>query len=139
MPGRVNDDELRIVVQRVARRIRNNRASGDLGDSQLSVLFHLEARGAVTPGELASLERISPPSMSRTVNALEEAGFVVRQRATDDARKVLVSLTARGEAVLAETRRLRSAWFSDELASLSADERAALENALPALRKLSGG
>lgn len=139
MTDNVNDGELRIVVQRVARRIRNNRASGDLGDSQLSVLFHLEARGPVTPGELASLERITPPSMSRTVKGLEDAGFVVRQRATDDARKVLVSLTPRGDAVLAETRRLRSAWFSDELATLSAEERTALQNALPALRKLSGG
>jgi DNA-binding MarR family transcriptional regulator len=135
---RENDDELRIVLQRVARRIRSNRADGDLGDSQLSVLFHVEMRGPLTPTELAALEHITPPSMNRTVNWLEEAGFAVRERATDDARKVRVTLTPAGQALLAETRRLRSAWFSDELAALTADERAALETALPALRKLAG-
>ncbi|WP_395638381.1 MarR family winged helix-turn-helix transcriptional regulator [Pseudolysinimonas sp.] len=138
MARRENDDELRIVLQRVARRIRSNRADGDLGDSQLSVLFHVEMRGPLTPTELAALEHITPPSMNRTVNWLEEAGFAVRERATDDARKVRVTLTPAGQALLAETRRLRSAWFSDELAALTADERAALETALPALRKLAG-
>jgi DNA-binding MarR family transcriptional regulator len=138
MARAADDDELRIVIQRVARRIRNNRAQGDLGDSQLSVLFYLEARGPLTPTALAALEHVTPPSMNRTVNGLEEAGFVERQRDTADARKVLVKLLPAASALLAETRRLRSVWFSDELASLTAGERAALESALPALRKLAG-
>ena len=138
MAQRADDDELRIVLQRVARRIRSNRAEGDLGDSQLSVLFHLEARGTLTPTELAALEHITPPSMNRTVNGLEEAGFVTRAKSVDDARKVHVSLTPRGEALLVETRRLRSAWFSEELATLTDGERAALDAALPTLRKLAG-
>ena len=139
MARTADDDELRIVIQRVARRIRNNRAQGDLGDSQLSVLFYLEARGPLTPTALAALEHVTPPSMNRTVNGLEEAGFVERERDTADARKVLVKLLPAASALLAETRRLRSAWFSDELASLTAAQRAALESALPALRKLAGG
>ena len=138
MARRDDDDELRIVIQRVARRIRNNRAEGDLGDSQLSVLFYLEARGPLTPTELAALEHVTPPSMNRTVNGLEEAGYVERERATEDARKVLVKLLPAASGLLDETRRLRSAWFSDELASLTDDERTALETAMPALRKLAG-
>ena len=133
-----DDDELRIMLQRIARRIRVNRADGDVGDSQLSVLFHLDVRGPLTPSQLAALEHVTPPSMNRTVNGLEEAGLISRERDADDARKVLVTLTPEASAVITETRRLRSVWFSDELANLSAEERAALDDALPALRKLAG-
>lgn len=133
-----DDDELRIVLQRIARRIRGNRADGDVGDSQLSVLFHLDLRGALTPSQLAALEHVTPPSMNRTVNGLEESGLVSRERDDDDARKVLVTLTPEASAVLTETRRLRSAWFSDELANLTPQDRAAIDAALPALRKLAG-
>lgn len=133
-----DDDELRIMLQRIARRIRVNRADGDVGDSQLSVLFHLDVRGPLTPSQLAALEHVTPPSMNRTVNGLEESGLISRERDADDARKVLVTLTPEASAVITETRRLRSAWFSDELANLTAEERAALDDALPALRKLAG-
>ena len=126
------------MLQRIARRIRVNRADGDVGDSQLSVLFHLDVRGPLTPSQLAALEHVTPPSMNRTVNGLEESGLISRERDADDARKVLVTLTPEASAVLTETRRLRAVWFSDELANLTAGERAALEDALPSLRKLAG-
>lgn len=132
------DDELRHLLLRVARRIRVNRAQGDIGDSQLSVLFHLDLGGALTPSELAALDHVTPPSMNRTVNGLEDAGLVVRERATDDARKVRVTLTPAARELLAETRRLRSEWLAEQLARLSADELAALRASLPALRKLAG-
>lgn len=132
------DDELRILLQRIARRIRANRADGDLGDSQYSVIVHLDTHGPLTPSRLAALEHVTPPSMNRTVNGLEEAGLVSRERDDDDARQVLVTLTPAASTVLAETRRLRSAWLSQQLAALSREERAALEDALPALRKLAG-
>lgn len=133
-----SDDELRHLLLRVARRIRVNRAEGDVGDSQLSVLFHLDLGGPLTPSELAALDHVTPPSMNRTVNGLEEAGLVVRERATDDARKVRVTLTPAARELLAETRRLRSEWFDGQLARLSADELAALRASLPALRRLAG-
>lgn len=132
------DDELRHLLLRVARRIRVNRAEGDVGDSQLSVLFHLDLGGPLTPSELAARDHVTPPSMNRTVNGLEEAGLVVRERATDDARKVRVTLTPAARELLAETRRLRSEWFDEQLARLSADELAALRASLPALRRLAG-
>ena len=131
------DDELRIVLQRISRSIRNNRAEGDLGDTQLSVLFHLDAHGASTPSELATFEHVTPPSMNRTLNGLEEAGYVTRTRSADDARKVVIDLTPAAETLLAETRRLRTAWFSQRLAILDPAERAALDAVLPILRKLA--
>ena len=130
------DEELRILIQKVARRIRNNRASDDLGDSQLGVLFHLED-GDHSPGELAGHERVTPPSMNRTLNGLERAGLIERHPSDDDARRVRVSLTPAGRAQIAETRALRTAWFSQRLADLTPDERRALEAVTPILRRLS--
>jgi len=135
-PGSDDSDELRLLVQRLARRIRNNRADGSMSDTKMGVLFRLEV-SAATPGQLAERERVSPPSMNRTLNALEQASLVTRSPDPDDARKVIVTLTPEGAALIAETRRLRTEWFGERLAELSQDERDALQAVIPVLRHLS--
>lgn len=129
------EDELRIAIQQVSRGIRTNRGDG-VSDPQLCVLVDLDLHGALTPSALAALEHVTPPSMNRTVNALETTGLVTRSKSSDDARKVIVDLTPAGAALLAETRRLRSAWFSRRVAALAPDEREALLAVAPILRKL---
>ncbi|HWH98601.1 MAG TPA: MarR family transcriptional regulator [Pseudolysinimonas sp.] len=129
------EDELRIAIQQVSRGIRHNRGD-QVSDSQLAVLIDLDLRGALTPSELAALEHVTPPSMNRTINALERAGLVTRSRSNDDARKVIVELTSAAVDLLAETRRLRTAWFSRRLAALTPAERETLLAAAPILRKL---
>ncbi|MGN6326992.1 MarR family winged helix-turn-helix transcriptional regulator [Pseudolysinimonas sp.] len=135
--ARLDDDELRLLVQRVARRIRSNRGDESMSDSQLGVLFLLDKIGDASPSRLAEHERVSPPSMNRTLNGLEERGLVRRTPSPDDARKVVVSITEAGLELIRETRRLRTAWFSRQLAALDAEERAALEAVVPVLRKLA--
>jgi DNA-binding MarR family transcriptional regulator len=130
------DEELRLTIQRVARGIRNNRGD-EVSDSQLSVLIDLELSGPLTPSELAATERVTPPSMNRTINGLETAGLVTRSKSSDDARKVIVELTPAGADLLDETRRLRTAWFSRRLETLTAEEHAALLAVTPILRKLT--
>jgi len=131
------DDELRIAIMRLARRMRLERADEDVTDGQLSVLFVLTKHGAQTLGALSEHERVTPPSMNRTVNALENNGLIVRESSPDDGRKVLITLTDRARALVAETQRRRVAWFSRQLASLSAAERGALDTAAPILRTLA--
>jgi DNA-binding MarR family transcriptional regulator len=130
------DDDLRLLIQKVARRIRNNRADDALSDSQLGVLFQLET-GDRSPSELAAHERVTPPSMNRTLNGLEQAGLVARTPAADDARRVRVRITDAGFTQISETRKLRTAWFSQQLAELTPDERRALEAVIPVLRRLA--
>ncbi|MEQ1738206.1 MAG: MarR family transcriptional regulator [Rhodoglobus sp.] len=132
----MDDEELRILIQKVARRIRSNRSDEDLSDSQLGVLFRLE-EGDHTPGALAARERVSPPSMNRTLNGLEKTGYIARHPATDDARSVRVTLTPAGRSQIAETRAARAVWFSQRMHDLSTDERAALEAVVPILRSLA--
>jgi DNA-binding MarR family transcriptional regulator len=130
-------DDLRLSILKLARRIRNERPRDDLTDARLSVLVALERDGDLTPGRLAELDHVTPPSMNRTVNALEETGWAVRIRSTDDARKVFVRITAAGKDVLRETRRLRSEWLRLRVGALSPDDRAALDAASEVLRRLA--
>lgn len=130
-------DDLRIAVMRLARRMRLERAGNDVTDGQLSVLFVLWKEGAQTLGSLSEHERVTPPSMNRTVNALVEAGLVTRATAPDDGRKVLIEATDAGAEIAKETKRRRVAWFDRQLSSLDESERAALDAAAPLLRRLA--
>lgn len=133
-----SDDLLRIAILRLSRRIRLQRAEGDISDGQLSALFVLWKEGPQTLGSLSEHERVTPPSMNRTVNALEEAGLVRRGSAPDDGRKVVIEATEAGLAIASETKRRRVAWFSRQLETLDAADRAVLEAAAPILGRLAG-
>ena len=129
------DEELRLLIQKVARRIRHNRADED-SDTRLGVLFRLQSADQ-SPSELAAHDHVTPPSMNRTLNGLERDGLVQRHPADDDARRVRVSITDAGRARIHETRALRTAWFAQQLDRLTDDERRTLEAAMPVLRKLA--
>ena len=122
---------------RLARMIRAERAEGEVADNQRSVLFYLYENGAQSLGAVAAHDRVTPPSMNRTVNGLLERGYVTRETSTEDARRVSIELTDTGRTFVKETRRRRDAWFASRLAKLTPDERAALEAAGPVLRKLA--
>ncbi len=131
------EEELRVLIQKVARRIRAERAGEGISDSQLGVLWRLASEGRCTPSGLATAEKVSAPSMNRTLNALEASGLVRRDPSDDDARSVWVTITPAGEQVIAETRRLRQQWFHSQLETLSDAERSALEEVRPILRRLA--
>lgn len=121
--------ELRMAVFRFARRMRAERAVDAMSDGQFAVLAVLKVHGAHTLGELAERERVTAPSMNRTVNCLEESGWVTRAPDDDDRRKVNVSLTAAGLEVVDETVRRRDRWVEEVLADLDDDDREALARA----------
>jgi len=131
------DDDLRVAILRLSRRMRLERAGEDVTDGQLSVLFVLWKEGPQTLGSLADHERVTPPSMNRTVNALADAGHVTRASSPDDGRKVLIEATESGLEIARETKRRRVAWFARQLATLEPEQRAALDAATPILRELA--
>jgi DNA-binding MarR family transcriptional regulator len=129
---------LRIAVMRLRRRLANERhPDNPLSLGQMSVLVALHPDHELTLGELAARERVQPPSMTRTVNCLEEDGYVVRRSSETDRRQVLVAITAKGgDQVLADRAR-RDAWLTDRFAELSAAELDTLRRAAPILAKLA--
>jgi DNA-binding MarR family transcriptional regulator len=130
---------LRISVARLSRRLRSERDPRNelLPVGQLSVLGALKRGGERTVGELAALERVQPPSMTRTVNCLEEGGYVVRRKHETDGRQVVVALSERGEQTIAADRKRRDAWLAQRLRELTPDERSVLRQAAPIIERLA--
>jgi DNA-binding MarR family transcriptional regulator len=128
-------DRLHSFSIRFLRLVREEDKAAGVGPAQLSAMSVLAFRDGLTLGELAQIEHVSLPTMSRTVAALHRAGLVARSTNPDDLRSVCLSLTARGRGLFdtARARRLRVA--SKIVASLDATERAQL---LPIIEKLAG-
>jgi DNA-binding MarR family transcriptional regulator len=121
---------------RSVRRLRQEKSSDAITAGQYSVLAVLDHRGPMTPRELAEHEQVQPPSMTRTVNALVEAGLVTRADHPEDGRQVLVAVTEAGANEVRETRRRRDAWLAKRLADLPAEDRQTLARAAEILMQV---
>jgi len=129
-------DDLLMVVTRLARRLRRVAAPDGVTPTQRSILTTLERRGPLTHGELATAERVRPPTITVAVDRLEELGLAHRVRDDVDRRIARVALTDAGRALLVDTRRQRTAYLEQRLRALSAADRAAIAAAAPALARL---
>ncbi|WP_442577170.1 MarR family winged helix-turn-helix transcriptional regulator [Microbacterium sp. F51-2R] len=129
--------ELRIATFRLARRLRAQRAIDTMSDGQFAVLATLKVHGPHTLGELAERERVSAPSMNRTVNCLEESGWLTRTPDERDRRKVNIALTGEGLDVVEETVRRRDAWLEAAITALPDDKRAILREAAEIMREVA--
>ncbi|MHB1251697.1 MAG: MarR family winged helix-turn-helix transcriptional regulator [Acidimicrobiales bacterium] len=113
-------------VARLYRRLRAERGGDPMGDSHRSVLKVLVGEGPRTLRELSDHEHVKPPSMNQTVNWLEEAGLLARTGDPSDGRKVIIAATAKGVALIEETRRRRNEWLNLQLEALTDEERRVL-------------
>src|SRR3546814_6072534 len=129
--------DVRMATFRLARRLRAERAVDSMSDGQFAVLAALKVHGPHTLSELAERERVTAPSMNRTVNCLQDAGYVTRAPVDDDRRKVLVDVTDSGRTVVEETVRRRDAWLESALGELTPAERDCLAGAAEIMRKLA--
>ncbi|MEP6661583.1 MAG: MarR family transcriptional regulator [Acidimicrobiales bacterium] len=140
MPDTIAIDELagdlRLVIGRIARRLRQD-SSGGLSPSQLSALSTLGDRGAIRLSELAAVERVSPPTLTKIVASLESQGLVRRQGDPVDRRASLVRATPAGQAILRRIRGQRTAMLTRLLADLPAADVERLREALPVLVQLA--
>ena len=130
--------ELRMSVMRLARRLRAERVDTSVSITQLAALATLDRHGPLTPGELATHERVQPPSMTRIVAALEAAGLVTRTDHPTDGRQVLLAPSVHGKSLLRAERRRRDAWLARRLRELDPEDVAVLRRAAVVLERLPG-
>jgi DNA-binding MarR family transcriptional regulator len=128
-------NRLRPVLLRLNRELRRELHSLGVSSGQASLLFQIKNRPGIGLRELAELERVSAPAMSKSIDRLEAAGFVTRVRGTDR-RRVGIEVSAEGERVLASVRRRRTAWLAARLKALEPEELDALDRALEPLSRL---
>ena len=125
--------EVRLAAQSLARHVKDHTPS--LAPHLFTVLSWLE-EGPATAGELAVRERVSAPSMSKSVSELEERGYVKRALAPHDARQKIVSLTASGRRALQRGRADRDRYTAALLVHFTPEELADLRRGAQLLRKV---
>ena len=130
--------DLRLATFRLARRLRRERARDDLSDAHFAVLANLKAHGRLAIGELAQRERVSAPTMSNSVDALAEAGLVVRVPSEEDRRRVYIEITQNGTDIVTATVRKRDAALAGALSELefSDEELRTLREAAALMRRV---
>jgi len=129
---------LRSSIARVARRLRQEgMVNQEASPSQLAALATLFLIGPMTLGELASAERVKPPTMTRIVAALEERGLVRREASAADGRVVHVVVTDEGRTAHEDYRKRRDAWLRHKLSQLTAPERHTLAEAAEILDRMA--
>ncbi|KGN30620.1 MarR family transcriptional regulator [Knoellia sinensis KCTC 19936] len=127
--------ELRLACMRISRRVRYE-STDSIAPHQFSVMCRLE-ESPRSPGELAEIERVSAPSMTRTVGGLVERGWVERAPHPTDKRQVVVTLTDDARKALKDTRRKRDAWMAVRVSNLDPEEQAILLRASEILTKVA--
>jgi DNA-binding MarR family transcriptional regulator len=126
---------LRFAVARTARRLRQEAGTG-LSPSLTAALASVDRCGPLTPSELADLERVARPTVTRVLVRLEEAGLITRTPDPADRRSTLVAVTPAGAALLADARTRKDAFLSERLDGLSPADRATLARAAAILEGL---
>lgn len=129
--------QLRATLGVLYRRLRQTRIAGDLTLPESSALSRLDHHGPTTAAQLAKIEQISPQSIGATLTRLEARELVQRRSDPTDGRRVILSLTAAGRETVHSKRTVRTEQLTAALAKLTAQDRAQILAALPALERVA--
>lgn len=127
---------LRLAVGRLARRTRQEATFGH-SLTQLGILATLDQRGPTTLGDLASIEKVAPPTITKAVAILVGEGLIEKLADPDDRRVHRAALTRAGSRELREMRSRRNAWLAGRLAGLDPGEVRRLADVVPLLEALA--
>ena len=131
-------DGLHSAAIHLLRRVRKVDEESGLSAARLSALSVLVFGGPTTIGELARVEQVSPPTMTRLVQALERDGLVAREAHEEDGRAIRLRATHEGRSILERGRERRVAELAALLEPLPADELRALGEAAETIESLLG-
>ncbi|HEY6730566.1 MAG TPA: MarR family transcriptional regulator [Solirubrobacterales bacterium] len=132
---------LRIAIVRTARRLRQEAAAETSGLTPTSVaaLATIERHGPMTPSEIAKVERVKRPTITRTLGCLEREGLIDRAPDPADGRSSLVSVNGAGRERLRRLRGRKNAYLARRMRDLSAEEVETLERAAEILDRMREG
>jgi DNA-binding MarR family transcriptional regulator len=129
---------LRTAIVRTARRLRQEAAAETSGLTPTSVaaLATIERHGPMTPSEIAQIERVKRPTITRTLGCLEREGLINRAPDPQDGRSALVSINGAGRERLRRLRGRKNAYLARRMRNLSAEEVETLERAAEILERM---
>jgi DNA-binding MarR family transcriptional regulator len=130
-------DALHSAAIHLLRGVRKEDERTGVGPARLSALSVLVFAGPMRLTELARIEQVKPPTMTKVIAGLEAAGLVRRRVDVEDARAVRLAATARGTKLLQEGRRRRVARLAAALDALAFDELDVLARAAAIVERIS--
>jgi DNA-binding MarR family transcriptional regulator len=130
-------DALHSAAIHLLRTVRKEDERSGISPARLSALSVLVFGGPMRLTDLARIEQVKPPTMTRIVAGLESGGLVRRRAVSADARAVSLEATPRGVKVMQEGRRRRVARLASALAALTASDRATLARAAALMEQVA--
>jgi DNA-binding MarR family transcriptional regulator len=103
----------------------------------VSVLLNVARTSPIRLADLAASEGLNPTLLSRVTGELVAAGLLERSSDSDDRRAAWVKVSRAGRRLTERMRSERTEAVNVALRGLSAQDRACLEKALPALEVLA--
>jgi DNA-binding MarR family transcriptional regulator len=133
--------KLRMAIVRTSRRLRQEAAGETTGLTPTSVaaLASIERHGPLTPSELARIERVKRPTVTRTLGCLEREGLIERTPDPADGRSALVAVNGRGRERLRRLRGRKNAYLARRMRDLPAADVETLERAAEILDRMREG
>lgn len=129
-------DALHSGAIRLLRLVRAEDAQAGIGPAQLSALSVLVFLGAKTVGELAALEQVRPPTMSRVVEGLVQRKLVQRVSSEGDRRTVQITATPAGRKLLLAGKARRVRGLAKRFEGLTTEEVETLHAAAQIMARL---
>jgi DNA-binding MarR family transcriptional regulator len=132
---------LRMAIVRTARRLRQEAASeaSGLTPTSTAALATIDRHGPLTPSELAAIERVKRPTVTRTLGCLDREGLIERTPDPADGRSALVSVNAAGRERLRRLRGRKNAYLARRMKRFSDADVATLERAAEILEGMLEG
>jgi DNA-binding MarR family transcriptional regulator len=129
---------LRLGIVRTARRLRQEAAieATGLTPTSTAALATIDRYGPLTPSELAKLERVQRPTVTRTLGCLDREGLIERTPDPADGRSALVSVNAAGRERLRRLRGRKNAYLARRMREMPAADIEALERAAEILERM---
>lgn len=133
--------KLRMAIVRTGRRLRQEAAteSAGLTPTSTAALATIERHGPLTPSELAEIERVKRPTMTRTLGCLDREGLIERTPDPADGRSSLVAVNAAGRERLRRLRGRKNAYLARRMRDLAPEEVATLGRAAEILDRMREG
>ncbi len=133
--------KLRMAIVRTGRRLRQEAATETVGltPTSTAALATIERHGPLTPSELAEIERVKRPTMTRTLGCLERDGLIERTPDPADGRSSLVAVNAAGRERLRRLRGRKNAYLARRMRDLSPQDLETLERAAEILDRMREG
>jgi DNA-binding MarR family transcriptional regulator len=133
--------KLRMAIVRTSRRLRQEAAveTAGLTPTSVAALATIDRHGPLTPSEVARIERVKRPTVTRTLGCLEREGLIERTPDPADGRSALVAVNAAGRERLQRLRGRKNAYLARRMRDLPAADVETLERAAEILDRMREG